>query len=333
MIRKIMYSMALAAASLCAMAQTPLASERDSLMSLAREWRDAGNYTEAISLYGRVKTDKARLEAADTYLEMGNVVAALERAKRMRKDDSFALKSDAMLIEARCRQRQGFDHAARMLYRKLARAGHAEAMFYYAAMLRARGSLPQAEHMCQRAIRADASLTPAHCLLSEVEEQMGHRYQALLSLMRYLLMASDQGREEHARRLPALWRRGSRGLDVLGRRKAEEPYSESMEAVIDSVALAEPQAEASPQGVMDALGRRTEALLGRMRDTGEDNLDFWQVSYADFLIEIYARGYTKAMVYFMFDQTYKPEVLLWLSENAGYFEDFRVWMEGRSAGL
>lgn len=333
MIRKIMYSTALAAASLCAVAQTPFASERDSLMSLAREWRDAGNYTEAISLYGRVKTDKARLEAADTYLEMGNVVAALERAKRMRKDDSFALKSDAMLIEARCRQRQGFDRAARALYRKLARAGHAEAMFYYAAMLRAQGSLPQAEQMCKRAIRADASLTPAHCLLSVVEEQMGHRYQALLPLMRYLLQASDRGREEQARRLLTLWRKGGVGLDILGRREAEEPYSEGMEAVIDSIAMAESQAEASPRAVMDAMSRRTEALLERMRDTGEDNLDFWQVSYADFLIEVYARGYTKAMVYFMFDQTYKPEVLFWLSEHAGYFEDFRVWMEGRSAGL
>lgn len=333
MIRKLMYSMALASASLCAVAQSSFESAQDSLMSLAREWRDAGNYTEAISLYGRVKTDRARLEAADTYLEMGNVVAALERAKRMKKEDSFALKADAMLIEARCRQRQGFDHAARALYRKLARAGHAEAMFYYAAMLRAQGHLSKAEQLCQSAIRADASLTPAHCLLSEVEEQMGHRYQALLPLMRYLLMTSDQGREEQARRLLTLWRKGGVGLDVLGRRRAQEPYSEGMEAVIDSVAMAEPPAAATPQAVMEAMARRTEALLARMRDTGEDNLDFWQLSYADFLIEVYARGYTKAMIYFMFDQTYKPEVLLWLSENAGYFEDFRVWMEGRSAGL
>ncbi len=307
--------------------------KNDSLMALAAKWRDATNYTEAINVYAQVKTDEARLAMADTYYEMGNIVAALDRAKWMIKDDKFELKDDARLIEARCRERQGFDSAAQRIYRKLARAGHAEASYYYASMMHKKGHLAKASALCQEAIRKQPSLTPAHLLLSETETMRGHRYQAMLPLMRYLLTASDEGRSQNAERIIEMWKKGWGGLDPLKTRQPEEVYSERMEIVIDSLSAAMKPKGSTPGDVIENLVERTDSLASYMRGTGEENLDFWQVTYADFLIELHARGYVRAMIYFIFNGTYKPEVLAWLSENAGYFEGFSVWLEGRAAGL
>lgn len=306
---------------------------RDSMMAVAAAWRDAANYTEAINVYSRVPTAEARLAVADTYLEMGNVVAALERARLMRRDKSFPLREGAMLVEARCRMRQGFDGAATRILRRLVRAGNAEAMYYYARHLGTKGQMGKATEMCQKSLAADPSIVPAHLLLFETEAALGHRYQAMLPLMAYLLMASDAGRAEAAPRLGELWRRGWAGLDILGRRTPQQPYSERMEQKIDSIMAAIPRRGTTPDETMRALAARTDALLAAIRDSGEENMDFWQVRYADFLIELHARGYVEAMTRFFFSDIYKVDVLAWLSENAGYFDDFRVWLSGRAAGL
>lgn len=316
----------------CVVAHGQTMVERDSLMREATRWRDVANYQEAINTYAKVKSDEARLAMADTYYEMGNIVAALDRAKWLQEDEGFTLKDDARLIEARCRERQGFDSAARRIYRQLANAGHAEAAYYYAAMMLKRGSVEAAGEMCQRAIRRDPMLTPAHLLLSEVETARGHRYQAMLPLMRYLLMASDEGRMRNAERLVDMWKRGWGGIDPLKRRVAEEPYSELMEKEIDGIERDVAVKWNSREELIEGIVERTDTLVSRMRDTGEENLDFWQVTYADFLIEVHARGYIRAMIYFVFNGLYRTEVLTWLSENAGYFDEFSRWLEGRAVG-
>ncbi len=308
-------------------------AERDSLMAAAAAWRDAANYTEAINTYSRVPTAEARLAVADTYLEMGNVVAALERARLLRRDKEFPLREGAMLVEARCRLRQGFDGAAERILRRLARAGNAEAMYYYARHLASRGHMAKATRMCQEALAADPSLVPAHLLLFEAEAALGHRYQALLPLTAYLLLASDEGRADNAPRLAELWRHGWAGLDVLGRRTPQQPYSELMELKMDSIGAATGRRGGGAAETLRTMAERTDALFAAMRDSGEENLDFWQVRYADFFVELHARGYVEAMTHFFFSDIYRVDVLAWLSENAGYFDDFRVWLSGRAAGF
>lgn len=331
--RLLSLTLGLAAPAVAAAQPVATVAARDSLMAAAAAWRDAANYTEAISAYSRVPTAEARLAVADTYLEMGNVVAALERARLLRRDKEFPLREGAMLVEARCRLRQGFDGAARRILRRLARAGNAEAVYYYARHQASGGHMVKASEMCQRALTADPSLVPAHLLLFEAEAALGHRYQALLPLTAYLLMASDEGRAEAAPRLAEVWRRGWAGMDVLGRRTPQEPYSELMEQKMDSIGAAVVRQGDGAAETLRTLSARTDALLAVMRDTGEENMDFWQVRYADFLIELHARGYVEAMTHFFFSGTYAADVLAWLSENAGYFDDFRVWLSGRAAGF
>lgn len=321
------------AASVAATAQTAFAqgtlAREDSLMSAARAYADNGNYSEAINTYSKVPTERARVERTQAYLEMGNVVRALSDAKLMRKEKDFGLKDDALLIEARCRERQGFTAAAKRMYRRLTRNGHAEGMFYYASYLHTIGHQKRAADICQKAIKADGKLTPAHALLADIETARGHRYQAILTLYMYMLTASDYGREAAADKLIRLWRRGGLGIDLMNMREAEEPYSEMMEKRIDSLIVSVRPASDKPADMIEAMAVRTDSLFSAMRDTGEENLDFWQVQYADFLIEIHARGYVRPMTYFIFEPAYRTESLTWLSENAGLFEEFESWVNAR----
>ncbi len=331
--RHVMTILASAAATIAMAQGGPVSggslAQEDSLMNVARGYADMGNFSEAINVYSKIPTERARVERAAAFLEMGNVVRALSEAKAMGKEKDFSLKDDALLIEARCRERQGFIPAARRMYRRLARHNHAEGMYYFASHLHTIGHQTQAAELCQRAIRADRQLTPAHKLMSEIELARGHRYQSLLPLYRYMLSASDEGRKEAAQRLLRLWRRGGLGIDLFGKRMTEDKYSEEMEPQIDAIIAAIPASGDDHAAMIAAIAERTDSLLSKMRDTGEDNLDFWQVEYADFLIEIHARGYVRPMVYFLFEPLYKTEVLTWLSENAGDFEEFMEWMGGR----
>lgn len=321
------------AASVAATAQTAYGhgtlAREDSLMNVARSYADNGNFSEAINTYSQIPTERARVERTQAYLEMGNVVRALSDARLMRREKDFNHKDDALLIEARCRERQGFTSAARRIYRRLTRNGHAEGMYYYANYLHTIGHQAKASEICQKAIRADGGLTPAHILLSDIETARGHRYQAMLPLYTYMLTASDYGREAAAEKLLRLWRRGGLGIDLLNMREAEEPYSEMMERRIDSLIVSIRPAGEKPADILEAMAARTDSLLSAMRDTGEENLDFWQVAYADFLIEIHARGYVKPMTYFIFEPAYRAESLTWLSENAGFFEAFESWINAR----
>lgn len=331
--KRIMILAACVAASLTAAAQTAYAhgtlAREDSLMNVARAYADNGNYSEAINTYSQIPTERARIERTQAYLEMGNVVRALSDAKLMRRDKEFGLKDDALLIEARCRERQGFTAAARRMYRRLTRNGHAEGMYYYASYLHTIGHQAKASDICQKAIKADGRLTPAHALLADIETARGHRYQALLPLYAYMLTASDYGREAAADKLLRLWRRGGLGIDLLKMREDEEPYSEMMEKTIDSLIVSIRPEGDKPADLIEAIAARTDSLLSAMRDTGEENLDFWQVTYADFLIEVHARGYVKPMTYFIFEPAYRTESLTWLSENAGLFEAFGSWINAR----
>lgn len=304
-------------------------AREDSLMNVARGYADMGNFSEAINVYTKIPTERARIERTQAYLEMGNVVRALGDAKAMGKDKSFGLKDDALLIEARCRERQGFIEAARRMYRRLTRKGHAEGMYYYASHLHTIGHQDKAAEICKAAIKANRQLTPAHELLSEIETARGHRYQALLPLYRYMLTCSDEGRKTGSEQLTRLWRRGGLGIDLFGKRTAEEEYSEKMEATINTLCDSIRPASDKPIDMIEAIATRTDSLLSKMRDTGEENLDFWQVEYADFLIEVHARGYVRPMIYFIFEPAYRTEVLTWLSENAGYFQEFENWVNAR----
>lgn len=330
--KKLSILLAAIAASLSANAQTfsksTLARE-DSLMNVARSYADNGNFSEAINVYAQIPTERARIEMAQAYLEMGNVVRALADAKTMGKEKDFGLKDDALLIEARCREKQGFIQAARRMYRRLVKHNHAEGMFYYATYLHTIGHQAKAADICQKSIKANSSLTPAHALLSDIETARGHRYQAMLPLYRYMLSASDAGRQEAAEKMIRLWRRGGMGIDLFKMREAEEPYSEKMEKQIDALIADIAPASDKPADQIAAIAQRTDSLLSHMRDTGEENLDFYQVQYADFLIEVHAREFVEPMTYFIFEPAYRTECLTWLSENAGLFAAFEGWVDAR----
>lgn len=310
----------------------------DSLMMQADMMRSAGSLAMAADLYSQIGTDRARVECASTLLEMGRVTDALREARVLLKLEGFTLKDDALLIVAQCRDAQGFDAASNRAYKKLVKNNHAEGAYFYALKLFRQGHDKKAEEMCQRAIRANKTLAPAHQLMASIQATAGQRYQALLPLYRYMLTSSDEGRRLGARQLLTLWRKEAQAIDILRHRRGGDPFSQRMEAVMTNICDTLPST--APDKVneltaadVETLVAKTEALTDAMRELGEENLDFWQLYYADMLVEMNSRSYIRPMIYYMLEPVAKGTVLAWVNDNKALFQDFTVWLEGRIGEL
>lgn len=307
-------------------AQTRISrAERDSLMELAETRRYQERYDEAIGIYERLGGEAARLEMASTYLEKGKVLIALEQAKAMRHDDLFSRKDDALLIEAQCRQAQGFSKAANRIYRRLHKKGHAKGIYFYANKMYAEGHDRKAETLCQEAIRRDRSIAPAHRLMAAIEVSLGHRYRALLPLYFYMLTCSDEGREEGLPQLRSLWRREAGFVYTLQKERENDPFNDLMDR---RMAQLVESADYKPgeSGEMEKVAQMTDSLFAYADSHGQENLDFWQVQYADFFCQLHRNGYTAAMAHFVLSPADKGAALAWLTANGRLFDEFRAWL-------
>ena len=296
-------------------------------MAVADRWRQMNNYTEAVNIYSMLPTDQARIELAHTYMRMGKVTTALQMARQMAKDADFPLRDDALLIEAQCREAQGFDNASRRILRKLVKGGNPEAAFLRAQKLFAAGHTLKAEDMCIKSIRADATYAPAHKLMAAIEANQGRRYRAMLPLYYYLLVSTDdEGKRQAYEQLVRLWRHSANMIDVLHRGKTADAFNDGLDAFIRTVATSDSISTLQPQESVALLARYTDTLFRHILATSEENLDFWQVFYADFFAKLPPRGFVVPFVYFIADAAHHPEVLAWISENAAFFDEFRLWM-------
>ena len=322
----------LLAVSLTSAGQTRISrAERDSLMDVAETRRYEGRHDEAIHIYERLGGEQARLETAATYLEKGKVLIALEQAKAMRHDALFSRKDDALLIEAECRQAQGFDRAAMRIYRRLRKRGHARATYYYANMMYTKGRDAKAEELCCEALRRDRSIAPAHRLLAAVEVARGHRYRAILPLYFYLLSCSDEGREEALPQLRSLWRREADFVRSLRHGDAADTFDDQMEGLMAEL-VETYDYKPGERGEADKIALMSDSIFACAERLGAENLDFWQVHYADFFGLVHRGGFTAPMVHFVCAPADKGTALAWISANRALFDDFQTWLASQLSG-
>ncbi len=305
-------------------------SRIDSLMSRASDLRTMSMHAEAIAIYNQLTIPTARVEKAFTLIEMGQVAYALSEAKQMLAQDDFPLHDDALLVLARCREIQGHTSAARRAYRRLATHEHAEGLYYYAVYKYKRHKYADAEKLLIRSISSDKTLPASHRLLSAVEVELGHRYRAILPLYYYLLIASDSDREKNIMQLRTLWRKQIQYIDLFQKpnQDSDSPYNVAMDKYIASIS-SDSIAHLERVNLIRSITSLTEKLFAEILVSSADNLDFWQVAYADIFVDIHSRGYTSSLINFYFAPTYNADVLLFLADNGLVFNDFRLWIESR----
>ena len=268
----------------------------------------------------QTSSDSARYEQAYHLYEVGRIHDAVTLAKQIPTEKG-------RLLVALCRERQGFDRAAARIYKKLIADGNAMAAYYYAAKLFRGGHLDKAEQTVQQSITLDRNIPESHLLLASIMATKGERYKAMLPLYYFLLINDNTDNQRLAhRQLVVLWRKSAKVIRMINTQTEQTDFDLNTERYIDSIATSDSIASLEGSEAIAELSRLTQLLLAHLLDTSEENLDFWQVTYTDFLVKLVPRNFVEPYVRYISDATYHPQVLAWINDNQHLFNEFRLWM-------
>ena len=305
-------------------------AREDSLIDVGRMWRDNKNYSLALDNFMMAGCEESQYEIAATHYMMGKVGQALSECKSIiDADGKYAL--DAEVLTGLCREKQGFERAAKHIYKKLvSEKNSARAAYHYAAMLMRKGHLDDAEAMVQKSILIDKASPESHYLLASIEALKSNRFKTMLPLYYFLLINTDEDAQRQAyTQLVSLWRRSAQAMQLIKSKRDVDPFNDDVDAHINQWATSDSIAHLSGQEAIEALCGRTDMLLQYLQENSENNLDFWQVAYSDFLVTLVPRNFVRPYVYYISDAKYHAEVLQWVSEEEYLFNEFRLWMEAQ----
>lgn len=303
---------------------------QDSLIELGKTWRSSKNYVIALDQFLKAGGDEAEYEIALTHYYMGKIAMSLSECKTIvAKDNAYSM--DANVLMGLCRERQGFDRAAKRIYKKMVGQGSARAAYYYAVMMQKKGHLADAEEMVQKSIRLDKGIPESHFLLSTIMAQKSERFKAMLPLYYYLLINDDEDNQRVAyANLIRLWRRSAKALEILKDSKRQpDKFNDGVERYIEQLATSDSIAQMNGEEQIEALRERTYELMKHLLEVSEENLDFWQVTYTDFFVKLVPRNFVEPYVYYISDVTHHAIVLDYVARNEYLFNEFRLWMEAQ----
>lgn len=286
---------------------------------------------ECISGQTTGQKDSVDYYLAQHHYNVGKVALCVSECKSIIDADTY-YATDAKVLLALCRERQGYERAAVRLYKKLVNEDKsASGAFHYASMLTRKGKLNMAQEVCQKAIRYDKSMSDAHHLLSTIMATKGYRFEAMMPLYYFLLINDNQEQQKIAyKQLISLWRRSSQTMNLLKKPMAPDPFNDNMNKMINQWTTSDSIASMKGKDQIIELGRKTENLFDYLLSNSEQNLDFWQVMYSDFFVQLSPRNFLMPYIYYISDASHHGEVLEWISGPEGdMFNEFRLWMEAQ----
>ena len=302
---------------------------RDSLLQSGRNWRAMGNHGAALSDFLKVSDEEANYEIAATHYEMGQIALAVSECKAIIKQNNL-MADDANLLLAACREVQGFDRAAKHIYKKLIKRGNAMASYRYAALVSRSGHNTEAIANLQTAITRDRNIVEAHLLLANILANQGERFKAMMPLYYYLLIADDSNQKLLAyKQLTILWRKSANLMQTLRINHVPDAFNDEVDKQIAQWADNDSIASDNAFVAVPLLVQQTNKLFSHLRSHGEMNLDFWQVCYSDFFTLIDERGFTDSFVHFISDARFHSYSVLWVTEHANEFNEFQLWMQAQ----
>ncbi len=310
-------------------AETKAESRADSLLTMARMWREMGNLDHAIYLFEEVGSYEATYEKAVTQYMLGRNSAAIATAKRLKKiDNDYAL--DASVLIGQCRENQGFEFAAKRIYIKTTKKGSSAAATKFAQMMYRKGHLDKAQTYAQKAIGLNISNAEAHMVLASVMANKGARFKAMMPLYYYLIINTleDNQRLAYAQ-LTSLWRRSAKAINIFRQQSPSDPFNDAVDAQIEAWATDDAITQAEGSVAVEMLLDMTEKLFNYLLENSELNLDFWQLTYTDFFVKLPPRNFVEPFVYFISSATHQAAALEYVSREAYLFNEFRLWMEAQ----
>lgn len=311
-------------------AQQSAEARRDSLIHDAHTWTAMGNADHALHLLTLAGGDEAQFEIASLLYNQNRYSEAISECKKLiEAGGDYAL--DARVLMGQCRRAQGYDFAAKRIFKKALADGSSNAALEMAHMLYAKGRLTEAEHYAQQAIQLNVGNAEAHFTLASVMESRGLRFEAMMPLYYYLLISDNDAQRDLAYRLLThLWCRSSTYVDLLHRgRPSTSAFNDAVNRQIDSWTTDDSPARAQGVEAIEKVYALTDSLFRHLLQNSENNLDFWQLTYTDFMVKLVSRNFVRPMAYHIASQTYKAEVLAYTAQDTYLYNEFSLWMEAQ----
>ncbi|MDO4462377.1 MAG: hypothetical protein Q4C30_07780 [Bacteroidia bacterium] len=298
-------------------------ARRDSLLNMGRSLRDARMFAEAIFSFTEAGGDAGRIEIAQTRFETGEFSKALEICNGLIDNESI-FTDEAELLVARIRDAQGLHRIANMKYRKLVKANNAKASYYYALMKHRTGNNNEAVKLLQHSITHNRANIDAHIVLSEIMINNGQRYLAILPIMYSLILSTDtETIREYQPQLEALLSKSSIAVQQL--------YTKSLPYVTNNIQRTESmisyyientECPANEPHIIHILPQ----LLNYMQEHQTDNIDWWQIAYADFFSTLCQAGHQEALIHHLCSSLNPTVTRQWIESHEGQYAAFLTWL-------
>ena len=306
------------------------------LVRQAVELNSEGSHNRAIKLLKQaLELDKndlsAKYELAFAYLKTGNSKGAEKYSKQLlRQGDS--LKLEAYLILGAVYDLKGQSKKSLKIYDKAVHEfpGNSLASFNLGLSYYNNNNMDMAEVCMIRSIDRDENYASSHYLMSHIMLRKGETVKAMLSLYYFLLLEQDTPRTEEAySMLEELWRSGVKNADGNRIVTIDSDASDFYKMIDLEIKLKSESYENKfePDEKLKVFTANTNMLFEAISQKYKGRIGFWEHTYLDFFKELNQKEFTDSFAYYISNTTFRPQVLVWLSDHYNEFNSFINWFE------
>ena len=310
--------------------------EAEQLVQQGIKLNDEGSYQSAIRKFKEAlgldgDLPEAKYEMAYAYLQTGNSEKAVKLSKDVVRSDE-SLKLDAYLILGAAYEQQKNSAKSLKVYKKAAKEYPENnlAQFNLGLSYYNHRQWDEAEKCLTTAVRLNRTYPGSHFLLAHIMLKKGETVKAMLSLYYFLLLEQDSERAENAYEiLENLWKSDvstSNGKTIVSISKSKNDFYKMVNLTVRLKSVSNEE-NFEPEKRLEVFSENTNLLFDVLSRGYDEDIDFWELTYLDFFKELHKKGFTTPFAYYISNSTYRPQVLVWLSDHYSEFNNFINWVE------
>jgi tetratricopeptide (TPR) repeat protein len=321
---------------ICTIYASAQVNEAEQLVAQGIKLSNEGSYSIAISRFEDAlqldeKLIQAKYELAYIFLKTGNSEKAAKYSKEVMKADD-SLKLEATLILGAAYDQQHESKKSLKVYKKAVKEFPENNLAQFNLGLSYYNShdWDEAESCLIKATSLDNSFPGSHFLLAHIMLNKGETVKSMLSLYYFLLLEQDTERTEDAYEiLEELWKSNVTNLEgqkVISINNGNNDFYKMVDLAIKMKA-ATYTGNFEPSDRLRVFSENTVLLFDVISQNYDGKLGFWELTYLDFFKELHEKGYTESFAYYISNSSYRPQVLVWLSDHYSEFNSFINWMD------
>ncbi len=321
---------------ICTLSVSAQVNEAEQLVAQGVELSNEGSYSIAISRFEDAlqldeKLIKAKYELAYIFLKTGKSEKAAKYSKEVMKADD-SLKLEAALILGAAYDQQNELKKSLKVYEKAVKEFPENNLAQFNLGLSYYNSRDwdKAESCLIKATTLDKSYPGSHYLLAHIMLNKGETVKSMLSLYYFLLLEQDTERTTDAYEiLEELWKSSVTNLEgrkVISISSSNNNFYKMVDFAVKMKAVSY-TGNFETTDRLNVFSENTRLLFDVISTSYEGKFGFWELTYLDFFKELHDKGYSEPFAYYISNSSYRPQVLVWLSDHYEEFNSFINWME------